>query len=245
MGKLLNQTDLEVTKTISQFGFSAKRIDDLESSEYTLANIILDTSSSVQSFKSELEKAYKEIVGACRKIPTSDSILVRASTFSNSVDELHGFVNLEDIDESQIDLQIGGMTALHDAALSVIESTAQYGENLTQQDYLVNGVVFVVTDGYENASKVSNESKIKQAIQKIAQNEQMESLKTILIGVGDETQTKQCLEDFSKNVGFDQFLFISGVSASSLAKLADFVSRSISSSSQSLGTGGPSANLTI
>lgn len=245
MGKLLNQTDTEVTKTISQFSFSGKRIDDLESSEYTLANIILDVSSSVSSFKDDLEKAYKEIIGACRKIPTADNILVRAGTFSTQLDELHGFVNLENIDESKIDLNIGGMTALYDAALSVVESISHYAENLTKQDYLVNGVVFVVTDGWENASRVGNVDKIKAAIQQVSKDEQMESLKTILIGVGNEQDVKSELQNFANNAGFDQFLFINGVSASSLAKLANFVSRSISSSSQSLGTGGPSENLTI
>jgi len=245
MGKLLNKTDTEVAKTISQFAFSGKRIDELEASEYTLVNIALDVSSSVYSFKDDLEKAYKEIIASCRKIPTSESILVRASTFSNSVDELHGFVNLEDIDESKIDLKIGGTTALYDACLSSIESVSHYGNNLTSQDYLVNGVVFIVTDGWENCSKVGNREKIKNQISQIKKDEQIESIKTILIGVGEESDVKKDLEDFAQEANLDQFIFINGVTAKSLAKLADFVSRSISSSSQSLGTGGPSTNLSI
>jgi hypothetical protein len=73
----------------------------------------------------------------------------------------------------------------------------------------------------------------------------LESLKTILIGIGDETQVENYLKNFASNAGLDQYLWVGNATPSKIAKLADFISRSVSSASQSLGTGGPSANLTF
>ena len=47
------------------------------------------------------------------------------------------------------------------------------------------------------------------------------------------------------NAGFTQYIELADAKANTLAKLADFVSRSISSQSQSLNTGGPSKSLSF
>ena len=47
------------------------------------------------------------------------------------------------------------------------------------------------------------------------------------------------------NCGFTQYVAIADANATTIAKLGDFVSRSISSQSQALGTGGPSQSLTF
>ena len=68
-------------------------------------------------------------------------------------------------------------------------------------------------------------------------------MKTHLLLV-DQTLSR-ILTDFSKTAGFTQYVELGNANAATLAKLADFVSRSISSQSQSLGTGGPSQSLTF
>ena len=53
------------------------------------------------------------------------------------------------------------------------------------------------------------------------------------------------IEDFHKAAGFTQYVELGSADEKTLAKLADFVSQSISAQSQSLGTGGPSQSLTF
>jgi hypothetical protein len=48
------------------------------------------------------------------------------------------------------------------------------------------------------------------------------------------------LENFKNEAGIDQYINIGKADANTLAKLADFISKSISSQSQSLNSGGPS-----
>lgn len=240
----MGQADTTVLQTVSNFGFTAQRPDTLGASEYTLVTIAVDASGSVGGFKTELEKAFRDIIGACKKNGRAENLLVRGTVFNDNLTEINGFQTLDTINENSVSFSPSGGTALYDAALEGVEAVGTYGKQLDDMDYLVNAVVFVITDGQENSSRTTNTDKIKTAIEKIRKSETLESIKTILIGVGD-TNIQTYLDDFHSKAGFDQFVWAGSADAKSLAKLADFVSRSISSSSQSLGTGGPSKNLTI
>ena len=54
-----------------------------------------------------------------------------------------------------------------------------------------------------------------------------------------------CLQNFYFEGGFKQYIELDKADAATLARLADFVSRSISSQSQALGTGGVPAPITF
>ena len=83
--------------------------------------------------------------------------------------------------------------------------------------------------------------KIKSTVNSIRVNEELESVDAILIGVNDsDSYLKQELEQYKADAGFDQYVSLGDVSPGKLAKLAQWVSNSISSTSQVLGTGGAS-----
>ena len=168
--------------------------------------------------------------------------MLRLSQFSSNLQEIHGFKMLSSCNPGDYNgiLDVRGATALNDAVVDMCDSMSNYGSSLTKQDFDVNGILFVVTDGDENNSSHGLES-AKKAIQDIRRNESLESLITILLGVNiDSTYVKQKLDDYHQQIGFDQFISVGDASPKTLAKLAEFVSKSISSQSQALGTGGPS-----
>jgi uncharacterized protein YegL len=121
-----------------------------------------------------------------------------------------------------------------------------YAKTLVDQDYFCNGILFVLTDGEENSSRVATLAKIKTAMQNVRKNESLESIKMILVGVNDnDTRIKKVLENFKNDAGFDEYISIGDATPAKLAKLANWISQSISSTSQALGTGGPSQTLTL
>ncbi len=61
----------------------------------------------------------------------------------------------------------------------------------------------------------------------------------------NDAYISQRLQEFNKLVGFTQSLELDKADARTLAKLAEFVSKSISAQSQSLGKGGPSQSQTM
>lgn len=240
----MNQATSVVGNTISAFGFSGKRIEDLTANGYTLADIEIDLSPSTSGFRKELEAALAAIVDSLNKSPRSENMLVRVETFDEKLKEVHGFVNLTDVKAADYKLKpSGGGTALYDSILCGIEAVGAYGEQLDKMEYDVNGVVFIVTDGEENSSSKASIAKILSSNEQIQRAEHLESLKVVLIGIGDQARVKSYLEKLKKDAKLDQYVWVGDASPSNLAKLADFISRSISSASNSLGTGGASQNL--
>lgn len=228
----------------TNYGFSAARIEDLGATEYTLGLVVIDVSGSTAGFRREMEATLKEIVKACRRNPRADNMMLRVVLFDSKVVEFHGFKPLPACNEADYTGCLGtsgGMTALYDAAHNAVKSATQYGAQLVAKDFDVNAVVFIVTDGGDNESKTTR-NMLKAALEEGVKGESLESLNSILIGL-NSGGIDQYLKDLQAECGITQYVGIASANATSLAKLGDFISKSVSSSSQALGTGGPSQSL--
>lgn len=249
MGRFTNQIDSEMNTHQIQggFQFSAVKIDSLGATEYTLATIVMDGSGSVSPFWQQIQLGLKEVVQACRRSPRADNLMLRVVVFSDGVDEIHGFKPLPDCNEIDYDALPfpGGSTALFDASYSAVKATTDYGRKLTEAQFSVNGAVYILTDGDDNRSKTTAKM-VGEAIREARTTEAMESIVPVLIGVNtDVNDLNRFLDRFQKEAGFQQYIAIGKATEKELAKLGGFISKSISSQSQALGTGGPSQSLTF
>lgn len=246
MPKLIddNMESLSILGTKGSFNFSAVKIEDLGATEYTLVTIALDRSGSVDSYKKELLDSLKSVINACKKSPRAENLLVRIIEFNQELDEVHGFKLLNSINPDDYKKPVtDGMTALFDAVYSSVGATLSYAKNLTEQDFGVNGICFIITDGGDNSSKTTP-GMIKKIINDAKKGESIESLITILVGIN----TSDCnvmLDNFKDEADLTQFIDVGEATPQKLAKLATFVSKSISSQSQALGSGAPSQPLTF
>ena len=244
MGKFGDTNAAPITST---FGFSAVDMDQLGASEYTLVAVTTDCSGSVAAFRAQEEKALGEIVEACRRSPRADNLLLRLTRFDSKLVEIHGFKPLPDCNPSDYAgvLPPGGTTALYDAAVNAVESVSRYGQDLVDNDFSVNGIVFAITDGADNAS-TQRAGDVEKAIERAIRSESLESIVTVLIGVNVQDRgLAKLLADFANDAGFTQYVELARADAKTLSRLAAFISKSISSQSQALGTGGPSQALTF
>lgn len=232
----------------TNFKFSGARIEDLGATEYTLGLILVDVSGSVWDFRSQIEGALKVTVKSCRRSPRADNMMLRVVFFDSRVQEFHGYKTLADCNEADYDnaMPDGGMTALHDAVFEGVQSLLQYGQQLVDNDFDVNACVFVITDGQDNDSKTTRKM-VKDALADAKRKEILESIMPVLIGVNTDATTglSSYLEDFKDEAGFQQYVEIGSATEKALAKLGGFISKSFSSQSQALGTGGPSQSLTF
>jgi uncharacterized protein YegL len=243
---ILNDTSLEqITLPNSHYGYSATRLDELGATEYTVVTIACDVSGSTYDFISDMESAIARIVQACKSSPRADNLLLRLVAFDDTLSELHGFKLLENCnlaDYVRI-LRAGGSTALYDAAENAVSSTINYGRQLLAGDFSANAILFVVTDGMDNASRLPA-GKVKEALAKAVTSEALESMVSVLIGVNvQDPEAGRYLRQFQVEAGFTQYVELDKADARTLARLAQFVSRSISAQSQALGTGGQSQSL--
>ncbi len=225
--------------TSSHYGFSAARIDSLGAAEYTLVTIAADVSGSVSGFEREIERCIKEVVSACRCSPRADNLMARTLMFDSALTEIHGFKPLANCQPADYDgcLRIGGTTALYDAAHNAVEAVSSYGKQLSDADFDVNGIVFVITDGGDNASRLPAKS-VNQALRRAVRSEALESMVSILVGVNiQDASVSGYLSKLHKSAGFNHYLELGDADAATLAQLADFVSRSINAQSRALGSG--------
>lgn len=226
------------------FGFSGVRPEKLGSTEYTLVTYVGDKTGSVAGLEKELLATKKAIVAACQKSPRAEFLLFRNTEFNTQVDEVHGFAELATIKpDLYTEPDCHGGTALFDATFAAVAATNEYAKTLSDADFSVNGIIFVVTDGDDYSSTQTPKS-VAAEIARGVQNEWLESLVVVLIGV-NATRYKKELETFQIGAKLTQYVDVGDATPQRLAKLADFVSLSISSQSQSLGTGGPSQPLTF
>jgi uncharacterized protein YegL len=230
----------------SNFKFSGIRTEHLGASEYTLFTIGIDYTGSVRSFKTELRKCLITSIESCKKSPRADNILVRVFLFSeefpSGIQEIHGFKPLAEIDPNDYpDLQPGGGTPLFDAVYSAIGATNAYAQKLHDDDFMTNAITTIITDGDDNASTMKP-SAIKREVERAIKGEFIESSLTILVGVNVAMYLPE-LQAFQKDAALDKFIDAGDVTPGKLAKLAEFVSKSVSSQSQALGSGGPSQNI--
>ncbi len=233
------------TITGTPYGFSATRIADLGASEYTLVVIAADVSGSVGAYQSAIEHCVKRIVGSCRHAPRVDNLMLRFVTFDTKLDEVHGFRALADChpDAYTDTIRPGGCTALFDASINAVESARLYGKKLSGAGLDVNLITFVITDGKDNAS-AANARAVGKALSSAVQTESVESMLSILVGVGvGSSDFSSYLDEFRNDAGFDQYVELNQADEATLARLADFVGRSISAQSRALGTGGASTPL--
>ncbi len=241
------EANLVNLQSASHYHFTGMPTANLGAEKYTIVSIVCDTSGSIASFLPNIIKSLKTILASCQKSPQSENLLLRLVQFDDYVKELHGFRELSQIDPSEYDsiLQLGGMTALNDAVFQSIEITRDYAKILVNQDFTVNAIIFVVTDGVNNRSK-HDAGEIKKLIENVKRDECLESIQVVLIGItGGDQGIRNILQNFQQEVDITKYLNIDDATPSELAKLANWVSQSIISSSTALGSGGPSTLLTF
>lgn len=245
----LGTNDMDSGKTATgNFAFSGIRTDRLGASEYTLATTAVDETGSTVDFRDLLVAMMKTSVAGCKGNARSGNILMRAVSFgsqhrdSGGVNEFHGFLPLDQIDTALYDkLDPSGLTPLYDVTYSVVAATNAYGKRLRDDDYAVNGIVFIITDGYDNVSKLTP-SAVRAELELATRGEILESMISILIGVNAKEHEAKLMK-FKADAGIDHYVDIADATPESLAKLAQFISQSVSSQSQAMGTGGPSQNI--
>ena len=229
-----------------KYGYTGTPVDSLQSFENTIAIGLVDESGSTTSFAQELEKCVKEVIKSLKDSEHADKLLYAHYHFDTNFREVHGFKEVININVSDYDgcWSGGGCTALYDSEVKVIKYIDDYSKQLASQRYLCNGLFYILTDGKDYGSTL-NENSVKTELSRIVTNENLESFVTILIGINEDDSVQKGLESHAKECGFTRYIKAKNANRKTLSKISGFISQSISSQSQALGSGGPSQSLTF
>jgi len=220
----------------SHYGYSAIGLSSLAASEYTLVTIAADRSGSIHAFRHEIEACLSEILRATRGGVMADNVMVRVTSFADTLREDVGFkpVLATDPDSMKGLIRDTGCTALYDASLNAVEATTAWAETLCANGLAINAVIFVVTDGQDNASSATA-TDVAAAVRTAIATEAVQDITTVLVGVNvADASVGRSLMDFSVKAGFDQYIELAKADRQTLARLARFATRSITASSVAL-----------
>lgn len=231
------------------FTFSAVSPDDLEELAYTVATVVLDASGSLEYKKNLLVELLITIANGLKKSSRKETILLRVIIFNDFIRELHGFKPVSQIEpvNDYKGINPDGMTALVDAMFSAVASTYEYARKLEEDGFDANACVYVITDGMDNKSKKFPKD-VADQIAKMKAGEEVESIITALFGVNDPNvgwtqDVTRALSALQAEVDFTEYIDAGDVNEKNVGKIGGVVSSSITSTSQSLGKGGPSQQL--
>lgn len=235
-----------VEHKVGRFGFTATSLAELEASEYTLIQILIDGSSSMCDRLHRIEAMLSGIVAACQQSPHKYNLMLRVVTFGPAPREIHGFKMISQCNSAEYSgvLASDGPTALIDAMLNGVEASGAYAEYLDKQDYLVNGLLIVITDGLDNSS-ITLPNELMNALARASKAESLNSFTSLLVGIVGMSDRKSpaykevsgALRRFQREVGFSSFIEVDSLDEDAASSLADFLYNSIHIVNDSLGTG--------
>lgn len=235
MPRFDNQKSTALTN--NGYSFNGTAVEDLGATEYTVVTVLVDVSGSLSGQERELERMVKEVIKTLNMSPRKDNLLVRVVKFNEQDQEVHGFKLLSQITLNDYDntMNCSGSTNLYDATINSITATEGYVKTLHQNDYFCNGLIFIITDG-EDVGSSNQPSAVMNSLSALRKTEMLESLNVILLGMTGNSSSSS-LTDFQQKGGLTNYIEVGQVNHNTLGKLANFISRSITMVSQSLGSG--------
>lgn len=146
-------------------------LDQLGTSEVTLAMNIIDRSSSMDPYAADLMRAYNDdYLRPLAVSPSADDLLVSTILFDDKVELLHGYVHPADAARlSDAVYRPRGTTALYDAVAGGLTNMVVYSQQLRQSGINVRGIVLVYTDGEDNASRQRAQEVKRTVVELLAQ----------------------------------------------------------------------------
>lgn len=202
--------------------------DEIQVDETINAVFVVDVSPSIGSYVQHLNHAFSDFVSTMQKSHVADKLLVSVVEFSDKVSVRTGFQPIAQLQSIDFTPQ-GSGTALYDATLKGLENAVAYRKNLESSGVMAKTLLFVITDGEDNSSKVLAK-KVKAEMQAVISNEKNAfSFVSVLFGVGNSNS----FEKAQKDMGI-QHLAQVGLSGDEIKKMIGFISQSISKTANNM-----------
>lgn len=203
-------------------------ISSIQEEEVILMVLDMDVSPSVQPFERDLNDAFRSFIEEMQKSHVAPKIMIKAMEFNENVVEKSGFMPISQVDVRNFVFKAkGSSTALFASAHKAVESAIEYKLQLESQGINVKTLVFVITDGMDNASGNIRASSVATMLDDLAKKESnVFSFETVLFGIGTSHQD---FENAQKAMHF-KHLAVVGQSAAEIRKMIGFISASVSKS---------------
>jgi len=199
--------------------------DKIQVEETINCVFVIDVSPSIGRYSDDLNNAFNDFVQTMQASHIHDRLFVSIVEFDEDVRVRSGFQPIIGVPVTSFVPQ-GRGTALYDAVNSGIKNSIEYRTNLEDSGINVKTLVFIITDGEDNASASNSAQKVKLSLESIKDNEANAfSFTTILFGVGNQV----FFENAQREMGIEHLAKV-GDTGTEIRKMISFISSSISKS---------------
>jgi uncharacterized protein YegL len=234
MNSTLNNSSLNKDVNFD-YNFGNFNPNDVEVAETINAVFIVDTSSSVSQYGAELNSALNEFTERMKKSHAAQNLFVSHIEFNDKVNVISGFRPISDVPVMDLVPRIGGYTALFKACQVGLKNALDYRKDLETAGVNCKTLLFIITDGEDNASGNVVANDVKIMIDDLAKEERnFFSFESILFGVGND----KSFEAAQKDMGIKHLAKV-GTTADEIRKMINFISSSITSVSTGQGFSAP------
>jgi uncharacterized protein YegL len=198
--------------------------DEIQVDETINAVFAVDVSPSITTYVKDLNHAFNDFTETMQKSHVAEQLMVSIVEFDEKVRVRTGFQPIKQIPKMDFK-PTGGGTALYQATYQSLDIAIDYRNNLEASGVMAKTLIFVITDGMDNSSKV-NAKQVKDKLEGIlAQEQNAFSFTTVLFGVGHA----KGFEDAQKSMGIQHIAKV-GTSGAEIRKMINFISQSINKS---------------
>ena len=217
------------------YNFGNYNPQDIEVADTINAIFVVDTSGSVLDYADELNSALNEFTVRMQKSHAAPNLFVSIVEFNDKINVTTGFQPISAINPIDIRSRIGGTTALYKACAVSLKNALDYRGDLEKAGVNCKTLLFVLTDGEDNASGSVVAADVKTIIDELLKEERnFFSFESILFGIGEEVN----FEAAQKGMGIKHLAKV-GTTADEIRKMINFISSSITSVSTGQGFSAP------
>jgi len=224
----MNSTKSEEENVGYDFNFGNFNPDDVEVEDTINAVFAIDVSGSVGGYVDELNKGMNEFVQRMQSSHVSDKLFASIVEFKSDVKVRTGFQPIDQIPTIDFENSIGGMTSLYEGTKVALQNALDYREGLENAGVNCKTLLFVITDGDDNASNCGPDA-VKAIITDLLKEERnFASFEAILFGIGQGMDNS--FNTAASEMGIKNVATISDT-ADDIKKMINFISSSVSSAS--------------
>lgn len=211
------------------YGFGDFNPDDVEVEDTINVQFVVDVSSSVGGYVSELNTGFNEFVARMQGSHVADKVFISVVVFNSTIETISGYQPIKSVGVIDFGKYVGGMTALYGGTKVALENALNYREGLENAGVNCKTLVFVMTDGDNNCA--GNASDVKTIIDDLLTEERnFASFETMLFGINKSE--KDTFDQAAADMGIANVVTIDNT-ADEIKKMINFISSSVSGASGS------------
>jgi uncharacterized protein YegL len=211
------------------YGFGDFNPDDVEVEDTINVQFVVDVSSSVRSYVSELNSGFNEFVARMQTSHSADKIFVSVVVFNQDVEVISGYQPIKSMGNIDFGRYVSGTTALYGGTKVALENALNYREGLENAGVNCKTLLFVMTDGGDNEPRQGTASDVKTIIDDLLTEERnFASFETMLFGINKSEETT--FNNAAAEMGITNVVTI-GNTADEIKKMINFISSSVSNAS--------------